>query len=84
MNRLFAFKQRPVEAGLTDDALKGAVHESIVEWNGDGDSCSLRLQLHDSVTTTLAHGDKSTPFENLAGFGAREDSQLTQRAPQPV
>jgi len=41
-----------------------------VERHGDGGGCSLRLQLHDSVTAALAHGDKSVPFENLAGFGA--------------
>jgi hypothetical protein len=30
----------------------------------------LRLQLHDAVTAALAHGYKSAPFEDLAGFGA--------------
>jgi hypothetical protein len=69
-HRLFAFKQRPIEAGLADYALKSATHEWIVEWNGNGDGCPLRLQLHNTVTAALAHGDKSTPFENLAGFGA--------------
>jgi len=68
--RLFAFKQRPVETGLADDALQSAAHKGIVERNGDGDGCPLRLQLHNSVTASLAHGNKSAPFENLAGFGA--------------
>lgn len=67
---------------MANDALEGSAHEGIVEWNGDGDGGFLRLQLHDAVTATLAHGDKSASFKNLAGFGAGEDSQPTQRAPQ--
>jgi hypothetical protein len=55
---------------LADNALESAAHEGIVERYGDGDGCSLRLQLHDSVAAALAHSDKSAPFEDLAGFGA--------------
>jgi hypothetical protein len=55
---------------LADDALESATHEGIMEQNGDGDSCLLRLQLHDAVTAALAHGDESAPFENFTGFGA--------------
>jgi hypothetical protein len=67
--RLFTFKQRPIEAGLANDVLESATHEWIVERNGDGNGCSLRLQLHNSVTAALAHGDESASFKNLAGFG---------------
>jgi hypothetical protein len=55
---------------LADDALESTAHELIVERHGDGDGGPLRLQLHDSVTAALAHGDKSAPFEDFAGFGA--------------
>jgi hypothetical protein len=68
--RLFTFKQRPIEAGLANDALESATHEWIVERNGNCNGCSLRLQLHNTVTTALAQGDESAPFENLAGFDA--------------
>ena len=68
---------------MADDALESAAHEGIVERHGDGDGSPLHLLLHDSVTAALAYSDKSAPFENLAGFGAWQDPQLTQRAPQP-
>jgi len=55
---------------LANDALESAALEGIVERHGDGDGCSFCLQLHDSMTAALAHGDKSAPFEDLAGFGA--------------
>jgi hypothetical protein len=55
---------------LADDALESATHEGIVERNGNGNGCSLRLQLHNTVTAALAHGDESAPFENFTGFGA--------------
>ena len=55
---------------MADDALESATHEGIVERNGNGNGCSLRLQLHNTVTTALAHGNESAPFENLAGFDA--------------
>jgi hypothetical protein len=55
---------------LANDALESTAPEGIVERHGDGDGCSLSLQLHDSVTAALTHGNKSAPFENLAGFCA--------------
>jgi hypothetical protein len=75
-------KQRLGEARLADDALESAATEGIVERYRDSDCGPFRMQLHDSVTAALAHGFKSVAFENLAGFGARQDSQLTQPAPQ--
>ncbi len=54
---------------MANDVLESATHEWIVERNGDGNGCSLRLQLHNSVTAALAHGDESASFKNLAGFG---------------
>ena len=68
---------------MTNDAQESATHEWIVERNGDGSGCSLLLQLHNSVTAALAHGDKSALSEYLAGFSTGEDPQFTQRAPQP-
>jgi hypothetical protein len=44
---------------------------------------SFALQLQDAVTATLAHDNKSVVFKYLADFCAGEDSQPTQRAPQP-
>jgi hypothetical protein len=63
-------KQRPVEAGLADDALEGTAAKGSVEGYWDGDRGSFCLQLHDAVTAALAHGHKSRTFENLAGISA--------------
>ena len=59
---LFVFKQRLVETRLADNALESATPEGVVDRHGDGDGCALRLQLHDTVTAALAHGDKTAPF----------------------
>ena len=56
--------------------------EFIVERHGNSSCGVVGSQLHDSMTSMLANCDKSLHFENLAGFRAREDSQLTQLAPQ--
>jgi len=64
---------------LANDALESAAPEGIVERHGDGDGCPLHLQLHDSVTAALAHGDKSVPFENLTGFCAERTLNLPNR-----
>jgi hypothetical protein len=53
---------------LANDALESAAPEGIVKRHWDGDGCPFCLQLHDAVTTALAHGDKSAPLEDLAGF----------------
>lgn len=50
---------------MADDALESAAHERIVERDGDGDGCPLRLQLHDSVTAALAHSDYPRPSRIL-------------------
>jgi hypothetical protein len=68
--RLIAFKQRLVEARLANDAQQSAAYEGILERHGNGDRRPFRLQLHDSVTAALPNGDKSLPFQNLAGFEA--------------
>jgi hypothetical protein len=65
---LFAFKQRLVEAGLTNDALESPASEGIVKRYGDGNGCTFCLQLHNSVTATLANGEKATPFKYPASL----------------
>lgn len=81
---LFRFKQRLGKPGLANHAHESAAPEGVVKWHEDSDRGPLGLQLHDPVTTALAHSDESVLFENLAKFGGREDPQPTQRAPQPA
>lgn len=69
---------------MADDALQSAAPEGIVERDGNRNGCPLLLKLHDPMASALTDCYKTVPFKNPANFGAGEDPQLTQRAPQPA